>query len=67
MTTTEVEEDVDGGPLRGCCRWVWQQPPLKLKKTSMAGYLGVLSASLTPTTTEVEEDIDAELKVHLGP
>jgi hypothetical protein len=39
-STTDVEEDVDGGPPRRCCRWVWQRPPLRLKKTSMAGPLG---------------------------
>jgi hypothetical protein len=38
---TEVEDDVDGGPLGGCYRWVQQRPPLSLKTTSMACPLGV--------------------------
>jgi hypothetical protein len=33
--TTEVEEDVDGELPGGCCRWVRQRPPLRLKRTSM--------------------------------
>jgi hypothetical protein len=36
-STTEVEDDVDGMPLRGRCRWVRHRPPPSLKKTSMAG------------------------------
>jgi hypothetical protein len=36
VATTEVEEDVDGRPPGGCCQYFWQQPPPKLKKTSMA-------------------------------
>jgi hypothetical protein len=58
MATTEVEEDVDDGPSRGCCRYFQQQPPLKLKKTLMAGPLGVLSVFPAAVTTEVEEDVD---------
>jgi hypothetical protein len=38
--TTEAEEDVDGRPPRGCCRWVQQLPPSKLKMMSMVGPLG---------------------------
>jgi hypothetical protein len=34
--TTEVEDDVDGELPRGCCRWIRQRPPLRLKRTSMA-------------------------------
>jgi hypothetical protein len=37
--TTEVEEDIDGGPPRGCYQYLRQQPPPKLTKTSMAGAL----------------------------
>jgi hypothetical protein len=44
------------GPL-GCCRYVRQRPPLKLKKTSTAGPLGVLSVFPATATTEVE-DVD---------
>jgi hypothetical protein len=42
VATTEAEEDVDGGPLRVLAE-VRQQPPLKLRKVSMAGPLGVLA------------------------
>jgi hypothetical protein len=40
VATTEVEEDVDGGPLGGRCRWVRQRPPSSLKRTPMAGPMG---------------------------
>jgi hypothetical protein len=33
--TTEVEVDIDGEPHGGCCRWVRQRPPPKLKNTSV--------------------------------
>jgi hypothetical protein len=45
------------GPL-GCCWWVRQRPPLKLKKMSMADPLRVLSVGLAAATTEDEEDVD---------
>jgi hypothetical protein len=38
--TTEVEGDIDGGLLRECYQQVQQQPPPKLKETSMGGPLG---------------------------
>jgi hypothetical protein len=40
VTTTEVEEDIDGGPPRAHCRRVWQQSPPRLKKMMMVGPLG---------------------------
>jgi hypothetical protein len=40
VSTTEVEDDVDGGPPREHCRWVRQHPPPRLKMTLMAGSLG---------------------------
>jgi hypothetical protein len=40
VSTTEVEDDVDGGPPGRHCRQVRQRPPWRLKKTSMAGPLG---------------------------
>jgi hypothetical protein len=55
-TTTTKVEDVDGGPLGGCCRYFQQRPSPKLE-TSMAGPMGVLPVSLVPTTTEVG-DVD---------
>jgi hypothetical protein len=58
MATTEVKEDVDGGPPGGRCRQVQQRPPPRLKKTSIAGPLGALSAGLAIATTEDKEDID---------
>jgi hypothetical protein len=48
--------DVDGGPPRGCCQHVRQQPPLKLEM-SMAGPLRVLVEGPAVVTTEVE-DVD---------
>jgi hypothetical protein len=39
-STTEVEDDVDGGPPGWGYRWVWQRPPSRFKKTSMASPLG---------------------------
>jgi hypothetical protein len=38
-STTEVEDDIDGGPPVGCCRQVRQRPPPSLKMTLMAGLL----------------------------
>jgi hypothetical protein len=38
--TTEVDEDVDGGPHRRRCREPRQRPPPKLTKMSMVGPLG---------------------------
>jgi hypothetical protein len=58
VVTTEVEEDVDSGPPGGRCRWVHQQPPLRLKRTSMVDPLGALSVGPTAATTEVEDDVD---------
>jgi hypothetical protein len=58
VVTTEVEEDVDGGPPGGHCRWVHQQPPLSLKRTSMVDPLGALSVGPTAATTEVEDDVN---------
>jgi hypothetical protein len=59
MATTEDEEDVDGGPTRGCYLWVRQWPPPQLKGTSMVGPLGVLPVSFAAATTKEEEDIDS--------
>jgi hypothetical protein len=57
--TTKAEEDDDSGPPRGCCQYLWQQPPLKLRKTSMAGPLGGLLAEYQAVaTTEAEDDVD---------
>jgi hypothetical protein len=56
--TTIAKEDIDGGPSRGCCWWVRQRPPLKLKKMSMVAPLGVLLASSSVATTKVGEDVD---------
>jgi hypothetical protein len=58
--TIEDVEDVDGGASGGCCRWVWQRPPPKLKNTSMAGPLGVLSVGPAAATTEDVEDVNGE-------
>jgi hypothetical protein len=52
--TTEVEDDVDGGPPGGCSRYFRQRPPPKLKMTSMVGPLGVLSVFPVAATTDVE-------------
>jgi hypothetical protein len=35
-STTEFEDDVDGGPPGRLCWWVWQRPPPSLKMTVMA-------------------------------
>jgi hypothetical protein len=56
-STTDVEDDVDGGPLGGRCRWVRQRPPLWLKKASMVGPLRALPVGLMACTTEVEDDM----------
>jgi hypothetical protein len=56
-TTTDVEDDVDGGPPGARCRWVQQCPPLRLKKMSMAGPLGALPTGPVASTTDVE-DVD---------
>jgi hypothetical protein len=40
VSTTDVEDDIDGGPPGGCYRQVWQHPPPRLKKTLMVGPLG---------------------------
>jgi hypothetical protein len=56
--SSQFEEDVYDRPPRGCCREVRQRPPPSLKKTSMEGHLGVLSAGPAAATTEFEEDID---------
>jgi hypothetical protein len=58
VSTTEVEEDVNGGPLGGHCWWVWLRPPPMLKMLSMAGPLGALLVGPTTSTAEVEEDVD---------
>jgi hypothetical protein len=55
--TTEVVEDVNGGPPWGCCWRVWQQPPQKLLKTSMAPPGGV-PVCPAAATIEVVEDVD---------
>jgi hypothetical protein len=56
VATTLVEEEVDGGALGGCCQWVWQWPPLLLKKTLMVGPLGgvLLAGSIVATTVAKE-------------
>jgi hypothetical protein len=58
VSTTKVEDVIDGGPLAGCCRWVRQHPPPSLKTTSMAGPLGALLVGSIVSTTEVEDDIN---------
>jgi hypothetical protein len=40
VATTDVEEDIDGGPPRGRYRRVQQWPPLRLKMMSMVAPLG---------------------------
>jgi hypothetical protein len=57
-STTEVEDDVDGIPLRGRCRWVRHRPPPSLKKTSMAGPWGALPVGPAASTTEFKDDVD---------
>jgi hypothetical protein len=57
-STTEVEDDVDGVPLRGRCRWVRHRPPPSLKKTSMAGPWGALPVGPAASTTEFKDDVD---------
>jgi hypothetical protein len=44
-----------------CYRRVQQQPPPKLKMTSMEGPLGVLPVGPAAATTEAEEDVDGGL------
>jgi hypothetical protein len=39
-STTEVEDDINGGPPGGRCHWVWQHPPPSLKMMSMVAPLG---------------------------
>jgi hypothetical protein len=41
VSTTEVEDIVNGGPPGRRCRWVWQRPPPSLKTSSMAVPLGL--------------------------
>jgi hypothetical protein len=71
-TTTDVEDDVDGGPPGARCRWVQQCPPLRLKKMPMVGPLGscwwvrqrppsMLKMSMagpTASTIEVEDNVN---------
>jgi hypothetical protein len=59
-SNTDVEDGIDGGPPGERFQWVWQHPPLRLKKTSMAGPLGALPAGPAASTTDVEDDIDGE-------
>jgi hypothetical protein len=47
-------------PWGGRYRRVQQQPPPRLKKTSMASPLGVLPVGPVASTIEVEEDVDGE-------
>jgi hypothetical protein len=58
MSTTKVEEDVDGRPPGGHCQRVRQRPPPRLKTTSMVGPLGALLVGLAASTTEVGYDVD---------
>jgi hypothetical protein len=59
VSTTDVEDDIDGGPPGGCYRQVWQHPPPRLKKTLMVGPLGgALRVGPATPTTKVEEDIN---------
>jgi hypothetical protein len=57
-STTEFEDDIDGGPPRGRYRQVRQRPPLSLKTVSMVGPQGALSMGSVASTTEVEDDVD---------
>jgi hypothetical protein len=52
-STTEVEEDVNGGPPRRCYRWVRQRPPPMLKMS-----MAPLPAGPAGSTIKVEEDIN---------
>jgi hypothetical protein len=56
--TTELKEDIDGGPLEVRCHWVRQHSQLRLKKTSMAGPLGALPVGPTTFIIKVEEDVN---------
>jgi hypothetical protein len=59
VATTVVEQDIDGGPPRGCCQDFRQRSPSKLMKTLMAGPpWEVMSGALAAATTEVDEDVD---------
>jgi hypothetical protein len=40
MSTTEFEDDVDGGPPRRHCRWVQQRPPSSFEDDIDGGALG---------------------------
>jgi hypothetical protein len=55
---TTVVEDVDDGPPGERCRLIQQRPPPRLKRTLMTGPWRVMSAGLTASTIEVEEDVD---------
>jgi hypothetical protein len=57
-STTKVGDDIDGGPLGGHCRWVWQRPPQRLEMTSMADPLGALPVVPATSTTEVRDEFD---------
>jgi hypothetical protein len=57
-SNTEFEDDIDGGPPGGHCRWVWQRPPPRLKTSSMASPLGALSVGAAVSTTEFVDDVD---------
>jgi hypothetical protein len=51
-STTEFEDDVNGAPPMGRCRWVRQRPPLRFKTMSMAGPWGVLPVGPVASATE---------------
>jgi hypothetical protein len=57
-STTEFEDDVDGGPPGGPYRWVQQRPPPNLKMTSMAAPSVAMRAGLALSMTEFEDHID---------
>jgi hypothetical protein len=57
VSTTEVENDIVGGPWLSYWR-VQQRPPSSLKRTSMAGHLGALPAGPAASTNEFEDNDD---------
>jgi hypothetical protein len=58
VSTTEVEDIVNGGPPGRRCRWVWQRPPPSLKTSLMAVPLGALPVGPAASTAEFEDDVD---------
>jgi hypothetical protein len=57
-STTEFEDDVDGGPPGGRYQQIRQRPPQSFEDDVDGGPLGALSVGPAASTTEVQGDID---------